>query len=109
MANGEHNGGAAEIKMGEKPALELPQLENSVNVLARSGGFDFLEAVVDGVDNLNPVRKAKRSIFLTDGTKKAQRSELKRKLQLWVSLLSENASVAEMADKSVQRADVAEK
>lgn len=57
---------AQEFQQAEKQTLEVPALETSVNALVRSGGFDFLEAVVDGVDNLNPVRKAKRSIFLTD-------------------------------------------
>ena len=89
--------------------LELPSLETSVNSLVRSGGFDFLEAVVDGVDNLNPVRKAKRSIFLTDGSKKTQRGELKKKLQMWIDLLQESNTVSEMVDKSVEKAETAER
>lgn len=89
--------------------IELPSLETSVNTLVRSGGFDFLEAVVDGVDSLNPVRKAKRSIFLTDDSKKAQRGELKKKLQLWLHLLQESSTVSEMADKSAEKAETAEK
>lgn len=89
--------------------LELPSLETSVNALVRSGGFDFLEAVVDGVDNLNPVRKAKRSIFLTDESKKTQRAELKKKLDMWLDLLEQSNTVAEMADKSVEKAETAER
>jgi hypothetical protein len=88
---------------------EVPALDVSVNALARSGGFDFLEAVVDGVDNLNPVRKAKRSIFLTDDSKKQQRTELKKKLQMWIDLLIQHNSVSEMVDKSVEKAETAEK
>lgn len=100
---------AQEFKHDEKQVLELPALEASVNALVRSGGFDFLEAVVDGVDNLNPVRKAKRSIFLTDDGKKMQRAELNKKLQTWIDLLSESSTVSEMADKSVDKAEVAER
>jgi len=99
-----------QYKPGEQEQMyEVPALDVSVNALVRSGGFDFLEAVVDGVDNLNPVRKAKRSIFLTDDSKKPQRGELKKKLQMWIDLLTESNSVSEMVDKSVEKADTAEK
>lgn len=99
---------AQEFKPDVKQQLELPSLETSVNSLVRSGGFDFLEAVVDGVDNLNPVRKAKRSIFLTDESKKTQRAELKKKLDMWLDLLEQSSTVAEMADKSAEKAETAE-
>ncbi len=94
----------------EKQELkELPSLEKSVNGLAKVGGYDFLEAIVDGSDNLNPLRKAKRSIFLTDANKKQQREELKKKMSLWIELLSNSESVSEMADKSAEKAESAEK
>jgi len=100
----------SQYKEGEKQvAAEVPALQNSLNTLVRSGGFDFLEAVVDGADNMNPVRKAKRNIFLTDQSKKPQRAELKKKMKIWIDLLTENNSVAEMVDKSVERAETAEK
>lgn len=98
-----------EFKQDEKQELQIPSLENSVNTLVRSGGFDFLEVVVDGVDNMNPARKAKRNIFLTDGTKKTQRAELKKKLQTWIDLLTQTNSVSEMVEQSVEKAEVAEK
>jgi hypothetical protein len=88
---------------------EVPALETSVNGLVKAGGFDFLEAVVDGVDSMNPLRKAKRNIFLTDASKKEQRTNLKKRIQLWIDLLAESNSVAEMADKSVEKAETAEK
>lgn len=100
----------SQFKEGEKQqSAEVPALQTSLNTLVRSGGYDFLEAVVDGADNMNPVRKAKRSIFLTDASKKQQRAELKKKMQLWIDLLTENNSVSEMADKCVEKAGVAEK
>lgn len=88
---------------------EVPSLETSLNTLVKAGGFDFLEAVVDGADNMNPLRKAKRNIFLTDSAKKEQRAELKKKIQMWIDLLSENSSVSEMVDKSMEKATTAEK
>ena len=84
--------------------LEVPSLDASLKSLAKAGGFDFLESVVDGANNLNPVRKAKRNIFLTDATKKEQKSELKKKLNYWIDLLNNSTTVSEMVDKANTRA-----
>lgn len=98
-----------ELKQAEKPVLqEVPALDKSLTTLARAGGFDFLEAIVDGSDNLNPARKAKRNIFLTDANKKQQRLELKKKMQLWIDLLTENNSVTGMLEKAEEKAATAE-
>jgi hypothetical protein len=99
-----------QFKQEEKQELrEVPSLDTSLNSLVKVGGYDFLEAVVDGSDSLNPARKAKRNIFLTDENKKEQRADLKKKINLWIDLLSENSTVAEMVDKAVEKADTAEK
>ncbi|MEX6688141.1 type VI secretion system contractile sheath protein TssC [Danxiaibacter flavus] len=99
-----------QFKQEEKLAVNgFPALSESLNTLAKVGGYDFLEGIVDGADNLNPVRKAKKNIFLTDGNKKEQRKELKKKIEMWTALLNEHNSVAEMVDKAVERADTAEK
>ncbi|MDQ2752769.1 MAG: DUF5458 family protein [Bacteroidota bacterium] len=88
--------------------IATPSLDKSLGSLAKVGGFDFLEAIVDGTDSLNPARKAKRNIFLTDENKKEQRNALKKKMQLWIDLLSENSSVGDMADKAAAKAETAE-
>lgn len=100
---------ATEYLQKEKQEKEFPSLEKSVNGLAKAGGYDFLEAIVDGADNLNPLRKAKRNIFLTDANKKQQREDLKKKMSLWIELLSNSESVSEMVDKSAEKAETAEK
>lgn len=98
-----------QYKQAEKAGLhEVPALDNSLSKLVKAGGFDFLEAVVDGADSMNPTRKAKRSIFLTDAGKKTQRAELKKKMHMWIDLLSENDTVAAMADKAAEKAGTAE-
>ena len=99
----------AQFKEVEVQSQDKPGLEQSITSLAKFGGFDFLEAIVDGADNLNPVRKAKRTIFLTDASKKDQRQQLKKKMHLWIDLLSTNESVSEMVDKCIERADICEK
>jgi len=109
MPNESKDASVQQFKQADKPSLsEVPALDASLVTLARSGGFDFLEAVVDGVDSLNPVRKAKKNIFLTDSSKKEQRAQLKKKLNLWIDLIAENNSIAEMADKAIQKADISE-
>ena len=100
---------AASFKQEEKQQSAKVSIDASLTTLAKVGGFDFLEAIVDGADNLNPARKAKKNIFLTDNNKKGQRAELKKKLNMWVDLLSNSESVSSMVDKSVERSEIAEK
>lgn len=110
MANEEVKSAEASFKVEEKlQESQVPSMETSLNSLAKVGGYDFLEAVVDGADNLNPIRKAKKNIFLTDANKKEQRKELKKKIQMWVDLLSNSDSVSAMVDKCVERGDTTEK
>lgn len=85
-----------------------PSLKDSLDKLVRVGGFDLLEATVDGIQNLNPERKARKQIFLNDNQKKRERDDLMRKLKLWVDILESSNSVAEMVDKSSEKLKSAE-
>lgn len=96
--------GYKEVK--NSPAKE--GLHDSLEKLVRVGGFDLLEASVDGIQNLNPERKARKQIFLSDDQKKKEREQLKKKMQLWVELLESSDSVAGMVDKSAEKLKVAE-
>lgn len=78
-------------------------LQGAIDQLAKFGGFSFLEASIDGVQNLNPERKARKKIFLTDETKKNERKELKKTLNLWLDLLNGSKDITEMLDKSKER------
>ena len=75
-------------------------LEQSANSLVKFGGFDLLESVVDGAQNLNPEKKARKKIFLSESGKKAEREALKKSLNLWVALLSESTAVSDMIEKA---------
>lgn len=81
-------------KEGLNPALDK---------LSKFGGFAFLEASVDGVQNLNPERKARKNIFLTDEQKRGERKALADKLDMWIELLSNSKDINEMLDKSKER------
>ena len=71
--------------------------------LAKYGGFSFMESAIYDIQNLNPERKARKKIFLTDETKREERKELKRTLTLWLDLLKNTKDISEMIDKSKEK------
>lgn len=71
--------------------------------LAKFGGFSFLESAISDIQNLNPERKARKKIFLTDEAKKEERQELKKTLSLWLDLLTNTKDISEMIDKSKEK------
>src|SRR4028118_1528487 len=85
----------------------LSGLENEIRKLAKAGGFSFFESTIDGVQNLNPDRKARKQIFLTDAEKKKERQDLKKKLDTWLDLLQATQSVTDMIEESQQQAEQA--
>ncbi|MFD2721304.1 DUF5458 family protein [Hymenobacter monticola] len=82
-----------------------PSLEQSTQALLKVGGFDLLETTIDGASNLNPEKKARKKIFLSEENKKADRAQLKKRLALWHSLLSEADTVADAIEKGSQRVE----
>jgi hypothetical protein len=90
--------------------VDKPQelLKQSLDQLAKVGGFDLMEVAVDGVQNLNPERKARKRIFLTEDSKKEERKKLKETLQLWAAVLTSSDNVMEMVESCEQGAQVAE-
>ncbi len=73
-------------------------LKQNSEKLAKFGGFDLIEACVEGAQNLNPERKARKNIFLGEGGKKGERETLKRTLELWSEVLQSNNSISDMVD-----------
>ncbi|TPN81234.1 DUF5458 family protein [Aquimarina algicola] len=92
-----------EIKI-ENPAKELKANEEK---LAKYGGFDLIEACIDDVQNLNPDRKARKKIFLTESSKKLERQKLQKTLEIWNDILSSSDDISEMADESEKRSEIA--
>jgi hypothetical protein len=89
--------------------IDKPQelLEQNINTLAVIGGFDLLEMMIDGVQNVNPERKARKKIFLTESNKKEEREALKRDLGIWADILSSPGTLSDMVEKCEKQADVA--
>jgi len=84
-------------------------LESSLNKLVKAGGFSFLENVIDGLPNLNPERKARKNIFLSDPAKANEREQLKKRLGIWLELLGESETVADIVEKSEKKAEESDK
>lgn len=71
-------------------------IEKSVEKLAKYGGFDLLEMSIEGTQNLNPDRKARRKIFLGEISKAKERETLMKTLELWVAVLNNNEALTDM-------------
>ena len=93
---------------GFRPREAAPSLEQSTQALLKVGGFDLLETTIDGASNLNPEKKARKKIFLSEDSKKADRKQLKKRLALWHKLLSESDSTADAIEKGQQRVEATE-
>jgi len=93
---------------GYRSREAAPSLEQSTQALLKVGGFDLLETTIDGASNLNPEKKARKKIFLSEDGKKADRQQLKKRLGLWHKLLSESESVADAVEKGQQRVESTE-
>ncbi len=90
--------------------IDNPQavLEESIDALAIVGGFDLLEMAIEGVQNVNPERKARKKIFLAESTRKDDREDLKRSLQIWSDILSSAASISEIVEECDKQSEVAD-
>lgn len=71
-------------------------LEKATQGLQKYGGFDLLESMIEGVQNLNPVRKARRKIFLEEAARQAEREELKKTLEWWIQVLNSTDEISDM-------------
>ena len=89
-----------ELQPTETPVLEQKRgpftLDKSIEKLARYGGFDLLETSIENVQNINPDRKARRKIFLTEKGKEKERETLKKTLELWVSVIEKSDALIDM-------------
>lgn len=74
-------------------------LDAAIFALSRYGGFSFLETAIDGLQNLNPERKARKKMFLVEEQKEGERKELAHKIDLWLNLLTENKDIPTMVEK----------
>ncbi len=84
-------------------------LNESFDQLTKYGGFELLESCIDGVQNMNPERKARKRIFLSENSKKEERSLLKKNLEVWESIIDSADDILQMIDNCKEKAEESEK
>ena len=82
------------------------QIKEKSDSLTKYGGFDLLESAIDNVQNLNPERKARRKIFLTENNKKQERSDLLKVLKLWAETLKSEGDLIDVIEKTDEKAEL---
>ncbi|MFV0332169.1 MAG: DUF5458 family protein [Dysgonomonas sp.] len=95
---------APEVKQNKAKPASVNAVQEAISGLARFGGFNFLESVVDGVAALNPDRSARKKAFLNDNDRKGARESLRNNLSLWIDLLNETSSISQMLEKAEENA-----
>ncbi len=96
---------APQAREAAKVTNPLELLKASSDKLAKFGGFDLIESSIDGAQNLNPERKARRNIFLSESQKKGEREQLLRTLQVWAEALNSSSEISEMVTHSEKKAE----
>lgn len=104
MAEDKDTAVAPEVKQNKAKPASVNAVQEAISGLARFGGFNFLESVVDGVAALNPDRSARKKAFLNDNDRKGARESLRNNLSLWIDLLNETSSISGMLEKAEENA-----
>jgi hypothetical protein len=77
------------------------------DALAKYGDFAIVETTLEGASNMDPGRKARKAIFLTEDSKKEERKTLKKRIELWKTLLAETDDIADMVGQCQERSEAA--
>jgi len=97
-----------ETRPAEKEKTATLSVDQSTASLIKYGGFGIVETTIDGAQNLNPEKKARKKIFLSEDAKKDERVSLKKRMQHIIDLLSTSDSVAELVENAQAKADNAQ-
>jgi len=85
-------------------------LENAIDSLSKFGGYDIIESTIEGSQNLNPARKARRGIFLEESEKAEERQQLLDSLLYWQRVLELDTTIREAIEVyEVRRNDLEER
>lgn len=93
-------------KLSDKPFID--QIKEKSDALAKYGGYDLLESAIDDVQNLNPDRKARRKMFLSENNKKKEREALQKILELWSDTLKSGDDIIEQVQAADDKAKQSE-
>lgn len=80
--------------------------KDTSNLLSSFGGFNAVRGFLPDADNMNPARKAAKSVFLTDKRFKDKRDSLAEDLKGWIEILGEGyGSATEFTDACKAKED----
>lgn len=68
--------------------------KDASQLLSSFGGFNAVRGFMPDADNLNPVRKAAKAVFLNDKRFKDKREKLTKEINGWLDILKEEKSAA---------------
>ena len=95
-------------KAAKKEVVQGAQIAAKSNEsLVKYGGFDLVEATIDGSQNMNPERKARKKIFLTESSKKLERKTVKKTLEIWHAILNGSSDISEMIENAEKQSKIA--
>lgn len=93
---------AVEQAAGEVQA----KAKDTSDLLSAFGGFNAVRGFLPDADNMNPTRKAAKSVFLTDKRFKDKRDALAQDLKGWIEILNAGyGSATEFADACKAKED----
>lgn len=93
----------------QEAAIREKEIAEQADKLIKYGGFDLIEGSIEGAQNLNPERKARKKIFLTEGDKKTERAVLKKTLNIWADILEGSEDISEMINRANEGSESAQK
>lgn len=84
-------------------------LADSLKALDKFGGFQLFKGLVKGLDNMDPRRKAAKSIYLSESKYEESRNKLKEELQIWLDTIDgEHEDAQEIIDACQKKKNLAE-
>jgi hypothetical protein len=83
-------------------------LSSATQALQKFGGFELLESMIEGVQNVNPERRARKKIFLEESARKTERDALKKTLQWWVDVLNTSDDIGKLIETCQEKSNSAD-
>ena len=78
----------------QAPVASASENKNTAELLSAFGGFNAVRGFMPDADNLNPAKKAAKTVFLTDKRFKDKREGLINDIKGWLEILEEGHTAA---------------
>lgn len=84
-------------------------LADSLKALDKFGGFQLFKGLIKGLDNMDPRRKAAKSIYLSESKYEESRNKLKEELQIWLDTIDgDHEDAQEIIETCQHKKNIAE-